>query len=202
MRKGPFGWIVSGSVGWNSRRGRWYVPEHDGGVCQGTICYGHAIRSSIVRILRWPDVHGKSMGILEAFARVYYQIVQAVMPHGLPLSPRSIIDVSPTWYGNHSPSPTYSMSNHALMRLACIAGIPWLDWRLTCHADVDHAHPMEPSVAGGAKIAAGIAHSYGRIPLIAVAPESTSDTRHHESDGVRYIIETATNMRHIWGTAR
>jgi hypothetical protein len=142
------------------------------------------------------------VGILEAFARVYYQIVQAVIPHCLPLSPRSIIDVSPTWYRNHSPSPTYSMSTHALIRLACIAGIPWLDWRLTCHDNVDPAHPIEPSVAGGAKIAAGIAHSCGRIPLIAVAPESTSDTRHHESDGVRYIIEAATHMRHIWGTSR
>jgi hypothetical protein len=102
------------------------MPEHDGGVCQGTIYYCHAIRSSIVRIPRWPDVHGKSVGILEAFARVYYQIVQAVMPHCLPLSPRSIIDVSPTWYCNHSPSPTYSVSNHALIRLACL-------YRTTAH---------------------------------------------------------------------
>jgi hypothetical protein len=94
------------------------------------------------------------------------------------------------------------MSNHALMRPACIAGIPWRDVQRTGHANADPAQPMEPSVAGGAKIAAGIARSYGRIPLIAVAPESTSDTRHHESDGVRYIIEAATNMRHIGGTAR
>jgi hypothetical protein len=55
------------------RRGRWHVPEHEGGDRQGTICYGHAIRSSIVQIPRWPDVHRKSVGILEAFARVYYQ---------------------------------------------------------------------------------------------------------------------------------
>jgi hypothetical protein len=81
-------------------------------------------------------------------------------------------------------------------------GLPLLDVRFICDADADDAHPTEPQVAGGAKIAAGIAHSYGRIPLIAVAPESTSDTRHHESNGVRSIIEAATNMRHIWGTAR
>jgi hypothetical protein len=81
------------------------------------------------------------------------KIVQAVIPHCLPLSPRSIIDVSPTWYGNHSPSPTYSMSNHALIRLACIAGIPRRDVRRTTHADGDHAHTMEPSVASGVKIA-------------------------------------------------
>jgi hypothetical protein len=31
-----------------------------------------------------------------------------------------------------------------------------LDWRLTRHADVDHAHPMEPPVAGGAKIAEAV----------------------------------------------
>jgi hypothetical protein len=94
------------------------------------------------------------------------------------------------------------MTNHALIRLPCIAGIPWRDVRRTGHTEGDHAQPMEPLVAGGEKIAAGIAHSYGRTPLIAVAPESTSDTRHHESDGVRYIIEASTNMRHIWGTAR
>ena len=49
----------------------------------------------------------------------------------------------------------YSMSNHALIRLACIAGIPWLDWRRTCHADGDHAHPMEPSVRGDAPTSPG-----------------------------------------------
>jgi hypothetical protein len=42
------------------------------------------------------DVLGRLAAIAEAFERVYYQIVQAVMPHCLPLSPRSIIDVSPT----------------------------------------------------------------------------------------------------------
>ena len=77
------------------------------------------MRLSIVRSPRWPDVHGKSVGILEAFARVYYQIVQAVMPHCLPLSPRSIIDVSPTWYCNYSRS-SIMLSNHALIRLACL----------------------------------------------------------------------------------
>jgi hypothetical protein len=44
-------------------------------------------------------------------------------------------------------------STHALIRLACIVGIPWLDWRLTCHANADPAHPMEPSVASAVKIA-------------------------------------------------
>jgi hypothetical protein len=99
------------------------------------------------------DVLGRLAAIAEAFAHVYYQIVQAVMPHCLPLSPRSIIDVSPTWYCNHSPSPTYSMSNHALIRLTCLAGIRWPDVRHTSHDDTDRAHLMEPSVASGAKIA-------------------------------------------------
>jgi hypothetical protein len=155
MRKGPSGWIAVGSVGSDSRRSCWHVPEHDGEDSHGSVSHCRAMRSSIVRSPRWPDVHGKSVGILEAFARVYYQIMQAVMPHGLPLSPRSIIDVSPTWYCHHSPSPTYSMSNYALIRLACIAGIPWRDVRRTGHAYADPAHPMEPAARGGALTSPG-----------------------------------------------
>jgi hypothetical protein len=47
------------------------------------------------------------------------------------------------------------MSNNALIRLACLAGVPWLDWRLTCHANVGLTHPREPSVRGGAPTSPG-----------------------------------------------
>jgi hypothetical protein len=47
------------------------------------------------------------------------------------------------------------MSNNALIRLACLAGVPWLDWRLTCHANVGPTHPREPSVRGGAPTSPG-----------------------------------------------
>jgi hypothetical protein len=40
------------------------------------------------------------------------------------------------------------LSNHAIIRLACLAGIPWRDVRRTGHADADHAHSLEPSVSG------------------------------------------------------
>jgi hypothetical protein len=58
-------------------------------------------------------------------------------------------------YGNHSRS-SIMMSNNAMIWLACIAGIPWLDVRLACHGGADHANPLEPSVRGRAPTSPGL----------------------------------------------
>jgi len=57
--------------------------------------------------------------------------------------------------------------NDALIRAAFGAGVPLLDLRLICNEDADYANPIEPSGAGGAKIADAIiglvsAHDFGR----------------------------------------
>lgn len=49
-----------------------------------------------------------------------------------------------------------SSFNDAITRLAFIAGLPLIDLRLICNRDADYANPIEPSEAGGAKIAKAI----------------------------------------------
>jgi GDSL-like Lipase/Acylhydrolase family len=56
--------------------------------------------------------------------------------------------------------------NDAIIRAAFAEGVPLLDLRLICDEDADYANPIEPSEAGGAKIADAIirlvsAHNFG-----------------------------------------
>jgi lysophospholipase L1-like esterase len=46
--------------------------------------------------------------------------------------------------------------NDCIIRAAFAHGLPLLDLRLICNKDADFANPIEPSVQGGAKIAAAI----------------------------------------------
>ncbi len=43
--------------------------------------------------------------------------------------------------------------NDVIIRQASLAGVPIIDLRYVCDEDADYANPIEPSVAGGAKIA-------------------------------------------------
>ncbi len=57
--------------------------------------------------------------------------------------------------------------NDAIIRAAFAEGVPLLDLRLICDEDADYANPIEPSEAGGAKIADAIirlvsAHNFGQ----------------------------------------
>jgi len=48
--------------------------------------------------------------------------------------------------------------NDCIIRAAFAHGLPLLDLRLVCNEKADFANPIEPSVQGGAKIAASIKH--------------------------------------------
>jgi hypothetical protein len=57
--------------------------------------------------------------------------------------------------------------NDCITRQAFSHGLPLLDLRLICNEDDDYANPIEPSVRGGAKIAAAIVstlvhHEFGK----------------------------------------
>ena len=57
--------------------------------------------------------------------------------------------------------------NDAIIRAAFGAGVPLLDLRLICNEDADYANPIEPSEAGGRKIADAIVrlvseHNFGK----------------------------------------
>jgi hypothetical protein len=48
--------------------------------------------------------------------------------------------------------------NDVIIRAAFSAALPLLDLRLICNEATDYTNPIEPSVAGGAKIASAITH--------------------------------------------
>jgi hypothetical protein len=51
-----------------------------------------------------------------------------------------------------------ALFNDIITREAFARRLPVVDLRLVCNEDADFANPIEPSVPGGAKIAATIAH--------------------------------------------
>jgi hypothetical protein len=97
-------------------------------------------------------------GIAEEFERAYQQMLQAVLQRRLPTALCTV-------YYPRFPDPTLqrlaitalTVFNDTIIREAFAAGLPLLDLRLICAADADYATPIEPSVIGGAKIAAAIA---------------------------------------------
>jgi hypothetical protein len=97
-------------------------------------------------------------GIAEDFERVYQQMLREVLQHHLPTALCTI-------YYPRFDDPilqrlavtALTVFNDVIIRAAFAAGVPLLDLRFICAAEADYANPLEPSVAGGAKIAASMA---------------------------------------------
>lgn len=96
--------------------------------------------------------------IAEDFERAYHQMLRQVLQRQLPTALCTI------YYPRFNDAVLQRLAvtaltvfNDAIIRHACTARLPLLDLRLICDDDEDYANPIEPSVAGGAKIAAAIA---------------------------------------------
>jgi len=92
--------------------------------------------------------------VSERFENAYREMLQAVIAHNLPAA------VCTIYYPRFSSSIEQRLTSTALthfndviLRNAFAAAIPVLDLRLICSADADYANEIEPSSAGGAKIA-------------------------------------------------
>ena len=114
------------------------------------------------------EVLGRLADIGEEFDRRYREMLRALLPLGLPTAVCTI-------YYPRFPEPriqrlavtALAIFNDVIIRQAVTAGIPLLDLRLICNEDADYANPIEPSAAGGEKIAAAIMkvvneHDFGR----------------------------------------
>jgi len=96
-------------------------------------------------------------GIEEQFEQAYSGMLEAVLREGLPTA------VCTIYYPNF-PDRAFqriavtalSIFNDVILRRACMAGVAVLDLRLICTSPADYANPIEPSVRGGEKMAAGI----------------------------------------------
>jgi lysophospholipase L1-like esterase len=95
--------------------------------------------------------------VAEAFEAGYRRMLRAAAETGLPTA------VSTVYYPRF-PDPlaqrlavtALTVFNDAIIRAAFAAGVPLVDLRLVCDEDADYANPIEPSEAGGAKIADAI----------------------------------------------
>jgi lysophospholipase L1-like esterase len=93
----------------------------------------------------------------EEFENGYHELLRTVLTLKLPTAICTI-------YNPRFPEPSIqrlavtalSVFNDVIVREAIAAGIPLLDLRLICNEDSDYANPIEPSAAGGGKIARAI----------------------------------------------
>lgn len=96
--------------------------------------------------------------IREAFQRDYRAMLAAVLARRLPTAISTIYDANyPDPLRQRMVITGLTLFNDVITREAFARGLPLLDLRLVCDAAEDYANPIEPSVQGGAKIAAAIA---------------------------------------------
>lgn len=103
---------------------------------------------------------GEGIGLLAAaqhrFDRDYQAMLDQVLAIGLPTAICTIYD-TPTTAPNHRIiKSALSLFNDRITRAAFSRALPLIDLRLICNDDSDYANPIEPSVQGGAKMAAAI----------------------------------------------
>ena len=103
------------------------------------------------------DVLQRMTVIAQQFAHDYQAMLTAVLKRGLPTTLCTVYDPNFT-------DPTVQqlmqaglvMFNDRILRTAIHAHIPVIDLRMICTSPDDYANEIEPSVAGGAKIADAI----------------------------------------------
>jgi hypothetical protein len=92
----------------------------------------------------------------DRFARDYDEMVDAVLARGLPTALCTIYDTPPSAPDHRIIKAALSLFNDRISRAAFSRGLALIDLRLICSEEADYANPIEPSVQGGAKIAAAI----------------------------------------------
>jgi len=107
------------------------------------------------------NIVSRLIEIRSGFQRSYREMLEAVVAHGLPVAVCTIYDQSPFPSPELQPVAAVALSvfNDIITREAARFRVPVLDLRLVCDEATDYStvSPIEPSAAGGAKIAAGIA---------------------------------------------
>ncbi len=97
--------------------------------------------------------------IREQFGRSYRAMLEAVLALGLPTAVCTIYDANyPEDQHQRLVVTALTVFNDCITREAFARGLPLIDLRLLCDRKEDYANPIEPSVRGGEKIAAAIAH--------------------------------------------
>jgi hypothetical protein len=113
----------------------------------------HILYESVGRV-------GEAVAVLAAaadeFAARYVAMLDAVLARSLPTAVCTIYDTPQTSGEARIVRAGLSLFNDAITRAAFARGLPLIDLRLLCADPDDYANPIEPSVAGGEKIAGAI----------------------------------------------
>ena len=100
----------------------------------------------------------------DAFRGRYAALLDALAARALPTAVCTIYE------GNLGPpaqrlaAVALAVFNDVILRLAVTRALPVIELRLVCTGPADYANPIEPSVAGGAKIARAVAVAAGAVP--------------------------------------
>jgi hypothetical protein len=106
--------------------------------------------------------------IAAEFRAEYVSMLDALAATGLPVAVCTIYDPRfPNSLRRELGRTALAVINDGILREAAARGLPVIDLRLVCNSDADFANPIEPSVQGGAKIAAAVnglveSHDFGR----------------------------------------
>jgi len=121
----------------------------------------HALRHAGVldKVTRsMADALDRLAGIRDQFAQEYAAMLTIVLGQGLPTAVCTIYEPRFADLRQRRLAATGLMVlNDCITREAFARGLSLIDLRLICDRDEDFANPIEPSVRGGAKIAAAIA---------------------------------------------
>jgi hypothetical protein len=123
---------------------------------------------------------GEAVALLEVaqsrFARDYAEMADAVLARGLPTAFCTVYDTPPSSPDQRIIRTALAVFNDIITRAVFSRGATLIDLRLICSEDADYANPIEPSAAGGEKIAQAIARfasgtseGSGRFSVIAGA---------------------------------
>jgi hypothetical protein len=94
----------------------------------------------------------------DRFTRDYEDMLETVLSVELPTAVCTIYDTPPSAPQHRIIKSALSLFNDRITRAAFSRGLPLIDLRLICDEEGDYANPIEPSVQGGAKMAAAIAN--------------------------------------------
>jgi GDSL-like Lipase/Acylhydrolase family len=116
--------------------------------------YAYLLQAPASSVAEGVDILGQAR---DRFAADYAAMLDAVVGTGLPTTVCTIYDTRLT-----DPSPrvvrtALTLFNDCITRAAFARGAELVDLRLVCDDDADYANPIEPSVAGGRKIARAVA---------------------------------------------
>ncbi len=95
--------------------------------------------------------------IREQFQEEYRQMMEGVLKLNLPTAACTIYDPCFSEPYQSAVATALTVLNDCITRTVFKAGLPLIDLRLVCNEQTDYANPIEPSSAGGAKIARTIA---------------------------------------------